>query len=172
MKISLVFLLLLFVQPTSAQDWTQWRGPARDGSVTAKNTPTAWPEGLRQTWRVDVGEGFSSPVISGQRAFVHARRDPEEIVVALDLKDGKVLWQQKYQATFQKNQYAVNMAKGPNATPLVAGDRLFTLGVTGVLAAWDTATAGRYGSVTSLIWLTRRSCSVVPPHRQFLSMVS
>src|SRR5687768_16331064 len=30
------------------------------------------------------------------------------------------------------------MAKGPNATPLVAGNRLFTLGVTGVLNAWDT----------------------------------
>src|SRR4030095_11774799 len=99
-----------------------------------------WPEGLRETWRVDVGEGYSSPVISGQRAFVHARRDPEEIVLAVDLKDGKVLWEQKYQATFQKNQYAVNMAKGPNATPLVAGNRLFTLGVTGILNAWDTAT--------------------------------
>jgi len=133
-------LLLLLVQTTSAQEWTQWRGPARDGSVAAKNTPGAWPEGLRETWRVDVGEGYSSPVISGQRAFVHARRDPEEVVVAINLKDGKVLWQQKYSATFQKNQYAVNMAKGPNATPLVVGNRLFTLGVTGVLVAWDTAT--------------------------------
>jgi outer membrane protein assembly factor BamB len=32
------------------------------------------------------------------------------------------------------------MARGPNSTPLVIGNRLFTLGVTGVLAAWDTAT--------------------------------
>jgi outer membrane protein assembly factor BamB len=32
------------------------------------------------------------------------------------------------------------MAKGPHATPLVIGDRLFTLGATGVLNAWDTAT--------------------------------
>jgi outer membrane protein assembly factor BamB len=139
MKKVLLFLLLS-VQSASAQEWTQWRGPTRDGSVAAKNTPASWPEGLRETWRVDVGEGYSSPVISGQRAFVHARRDPEEIVMAVDLKDGKVLWQQKYQATFTKNQYAVNMAKGPNATPLVAGDRLFTLGVTGVLVAWDAAT--------------------------------
>jgi outer membrane protein assembly factor BamB len=141
MKTGLLFsLLLLSVQATSAQEWTQWRGPGRDGSVAAKNAPTAWPEGLRETWRVDVGEGYSSPVISGQRAFVHARRDPEETVVAINLKDGKVLWQQKYAATFQKNQYAVNMAKGPNATPLVVGNRLFTLGVTAVLVAWDTTT--------------------------------
>ena len=74
------------------------------------------------------------------KVFVHGRRDPEEIVASINLADGKVLWQQKYQAEFKKNQYAVEMAKGPNATPLVVGNRLFTLGVTGVLNAWDTAT--------------------------------
>jgi outer membrane protein assembly factor BamB len=31
------------------------------------------------------------------------------------------------------------MAKGPNSTPLVIGNRLFTLGVSGMLNAWDTA---------------------------------
>jgi outer membrane protein assembly factor BamB len=87
---------------------------------------------------VEIGEGYSSPVVSNGRIFVHSRRDPEEIVTALSLADGKVLWQQKYPAAFQKNQYAVKMAKGPNSTPLIIGQRLFTLGVTGVLHAWDT----------------------------------
>jgi outer membrane protein assembly factor BamB len=32
------------------------------------------------------------------------------------------------------------MAKGPNSTPLVVANRLFTLGVTAVLNAWDTGT--------------------------------
>ena len=72
--------------------------------------------------------------------FVHGRQDPDEIVMAIDLATGKVLWQQKYPAPFQKNQYAVKMAKGPNSTPLVLGDRLLTLGGTAVLTAWDTAT--------------------------------
>jgi outer membrane protein assembly factor BamB len=31
------------------------------------------------------------------------------------------------------------MAKGPNSTPLVAGNKLFTLGVTGILTAWSVA---------------------------------
>jgi len=123
-----------------AQEWTQWRGPARDGSVSGKNVPAAWPESLKRSWRVEIGEGYSSPVVADGRVFVHGRRDPEEIVSAINLADGKVLWQQKYQATFKKNQYAVEMAKGPHATPLVIGNRLFTLGVTGVLNAWDTTT--------------------------------
>ena len=133
-------VLALAATAASAQEWTQWRGPARDGSVSGKNVPAAWPEALKQSWRVEVGEGYSSPVVAGGRVFVHGRRDPEEIVAGINLADGKVLWQQKYQSTFNKNQYAVQMAKGPHATPLVAGSRLFTLGVTGILNAWDTAT--------------------------------
>ena len=135
-------LVILFLATTAAnaQEWTQWRGPARDGSVSSKNAPAAWPEALKRTWRVEIGEGYSSPVVAGGHVFVHGRRDPEEIVESINLADGKVLWQQKYQAEFKKNQYAVEMAKGPNATPLVAGNRLFTLGVTGLLNAWDTAT--------------------------------
>jgi outer membrane protein assembly factor BamB len=135
--------LLLFLSAVSlanAQEWTQWRGPARNGSVSAKNAPATWPQSLQRTWRVEVGEGYSSPVVSAGRAYIHGRRDPEEIVTAINLADGKVVWQQKYQSSFQKNQYAVSMAKGPHATPLIIGNRLFTLGVTGILNAWDTAT--------------------------------
>jgi len=133
-----MFLALAAVA-VRAQEWTQWRGPARDGSVSGKNVPAAWPESLKQSWRIDIGEGYSSPVVADGRVFVHGRRDPEEIVAGISLADGKVLWEQKYQANFKKNQYAVDMAKGPNSTPLVIGNRLFTLGVTGVLNAWDTA---------------------------------
>lgn len=130
-------------QTAGAQEWTGWRGPARDGIVLAKNTPATWPKSLQKLWRVEVGEGYSSPIVSSGRAFVHSRRDPEEIVTAVNLADGKILWQQKYPAPFQKNQYAVKMAKGPNATPLLVGTRLFTLGTTGVVNVWDSATGRR-----------------------------
>ena len=133
--------VLLFVTPAAnAQEWTQWRGPGRDGFVSDKNAPVTWPEKFERAWRVELGEGYSSPVVSSGRVFVHSRRDPEEIVTAINLADGKVVWEQKYQAPFKKNQYAVEMAKGPHATPLIIGNRLFTLGVTGIVDAWDTAT--------------------------------
>ncbi|HSK64176.1 MAG TPA: PQQ-binding-like beta-propeller repeat protein, partial [Pyrinomonadaceae bacterium] len=136
-----VLLAIFTLSPaTSAQEWAQWRGPGRDGLVSDKSAPAVWPEQLQRTWRVEIGEGYSSPVVSAGRVFVHSRRDPEEIVTAVNLADGKVAWEQKYEAAFKKNQYAVEMAKGPNATPLVMGNRLFTLGVTGVLTAWDTGT--------------------------------
>jgi outer membrane protein assembly factor BamB len=136
----LLGLLLIGATAVSAQEWTQWRGPGRDGFVSEKNAPAVWPEKFQRVWRVEVGEGYSSPVVAGGRVFVHGRRDPEEIVTAINLTDGKVIWEHKYQAVFKKNQYAVEMAKGPNSTPLVVGNRLFTLGATGILNAWDTAT--------------------------------
>jgi outer membrane protein assembly factor BamB len=58
-------------------------------------------------------------------------------VTAVDAASGRIVWQQKYEAPFGKNKYAVRMAKGPNSTPLVDGGRLFTIGATGVLSAWN-----------------------------------
>jgi len=38
-------------------DWTQWRGPNRDGAVASFTEPKAWPEQLTQRWKVEVGLG-------------------------------------------------------------------------------------------------------------------
>ncbi len=135
---AILVLCALASGSADAQEWSQWRGPNRDGVVLTAVLPTAWPSSVKRIWRVEVGEGYSSPVIAGSRVFVHSRRDPEEVVTAVDVNSGAVLWQQKYQAAFAKNQYAVRMAKGPNSTPLIVGDQLFTLGVTGVLSSWRT----------------------------------
>ena len=133
-------VLFISAQTLSAQDWPQWRGPSRNAAVTGAAVPAAWPAAFKEAWRVDIGEGYSSPVVSGATAFVHSRKDPREIVTAINLSSGKVVWQQSYDAAFTKNQYAARMAKGPNATPLAAGGRVFTLGVTGIATAWDAAT--------------------------------
>ena len=124
---------------THAQ-WPQWRGPTRDGIVPVANVPASWPEKPTLRWKQPAGEGYSSPVVDGGRVFVHSRRDPQEIVTAFDLASGNTLWRATYDAAFTKNQYAAQMAKGPFSTPLVAGGRLYTLGVTAVLSAFDAST--------------------------------
>ena len=103
-------------------------------------SPVAWPAAYTRVWKVEIGEGYSSPVLAGNRVFVHSRKDPQELVTALDAKTGAVVWQNQYAAAFNKNGYAVKMGKGPNATPLVTGGRVFTLGASGHVHAWDEAT--------------------------------
>jgi hypothetical protein len=58
--------------------------PSRERRVAAASTPT-WPRAWKRAWRVDVGEGYSSPVVADGRAFVHSRRDPTRLVTAIDL---------------------------------------------------------------------------------------
>jgi outer membrane protein assembly factor BamB len=132
-------VVLLATGSLDAQ-WPQWRGPNRDGVVATASVPKAWPAKLTPKWTQAVGEGYSSPVVAEGRVYVHSRQDPEEVVTALDLASGKVLWRQKYQSAFTKNKYANSMSKGPFSTPLVANGRLFTLGATAVLTAFDAKT--------------------------------
>src|SRR5262245_53148957 len=143
---TLGFVAALSVSLGAAQEWPQWRGPSRNGVVAPAATPT-WPDKWRRAWRVDVGEGYSSPVVSSGRVFVHSRRDPEELVTAIDLATGKVAWQQKYATAFNKNQYAAQMSKGPYATPLSmhsdGGDVVVTVGGMAVVTAWNAQTGAQ-----------------------------
>jgi outer membrane protein assembly factor BamB len=122
------------------EQWPQWRGPNRDGVVPAASVPASWPPDLTLKWKQSVGEGYSSPVVANGRIYVHSRQDPFEVVTALDLGTGQPVWTQRYQASFSKNKYASDMSKGPFSTPLIEGGRLFTLGTTAVLSAFDAAT--------------------------------
>jgi len=49
---------------TKAQNRPQWRGPNRDGISSAFSEPRARPEKLKLKWKVNVGEGHSSPVVA------------------------------------------------------------------------------------------------------------
>lgn len=137
--ITLVFCAVSAGSAVLHAQWPQWRGPDRDGIVPDAAAPASWPQAPSLTWRQTVGEGYSSPVVSGGRIYVHSRRDPEEIVTALDLATGKAVWSARYRSAFTKNKYAASMARGPFSTPLVAGGRVFTLGATAVLSAFDAA---------------------------------
>ena len=123
-----------------AQDWNQWRGPSRSGVTAAFQAPATWPDKPRKVWEATVGTGHSSPVVSGTRAFVFTRVGEDEVVTAVDHQTGKQVWQQRYRAPYQVNPAAESHGKGPKSTPVVDGGRLFTLGISGTLSAFDAAT--------------------------------
>ena len=129
-------------------DWPQWRGPNRDGSAAPEQTKP-WPERLRRVWNVPVGEGHSSPVVVGKRVFQFARQQDNEVATAFDLDSGKTIWRQSYPAPYQMNPAATSHGKGPKATPVVADDRLYTVGISGILGCRDTASGKQIWSVDS-----------------------
>lgn len=123
---------------TSTGDWPQWRGPKRDGSVDAA-LPAQWPDALKKRWEITVGTGHASPVVSGNRVVVIARQGGEEIVRALDLASGREIWRAAYPAPYTVNPAARSHGPGPKSTPAIAGGRVFTFGIGGILSAFDLA---------------------------------
>ena len=131
-------VLLLSVVPAITWDWPQWRGPDRDGVSRAGRAPRAWPAELTHRWRATVGSGQSSPVVHDGTVFLFSREAEREEARALDLKTGKELWRQGYAAPYTVYPGAASYGSGPKSTPVLHEGRLFTLGISGILTAFDS----------------------------------
>lgn len=142
MKSTLAAVLILFTAVLTAQDWSQWRGPARSGVTTTFAAPAAWPERPTQVWKVPAGVGHASPVVAGGRVFLFSRLGEQEAVTAYDLVTGKQIWRQAYDAPYQMNPAATTHGKGPKSTPLAYRGHIYTLGISGTLSALDAADGG------------------------------
>ncbi|RPH63529.1 MAG: hypothetical protein EHM89_03790, partial [Acidobacteria bacterium] len=125
------------------QDWPQWRGPKRDGVVTSFTGPASWPDQLTEQWKVEIGQGYATPLLVGDRLYLYTRQKDDEVMTALDARTGKVIWRTSYPAPFVMNSSTARHGPGPKSTPTFAGGRLFTLGMTGVVTAFDAATGKR-----------------------------
>jgi len=127
----------------TAQDWPQWRGPNRDGAVASFREPASWPQALTARWKVEVGTGYATPLVVGDRIYAFARQGNDEVMMALDAGSGTVVWRTGYPASFSMTPATARHGPGPKSTPTFAGGRLFTLGMTGLVTAFDAATGRR-----------------------------
>jgi outer membrane protein assembly factor BamB len=123
-------------------DWTQWRGPNRDGAVASFAEPKAWPAMLVRRWKVDVGLGYASPLLIGNRLYMFSRQGEDEVMSAIDADTGKVLWRTAQPAPFKMNPAAAPHGEGPKSTPIYANGKLYSIGMTGIVTAFD-AMSGR-----------------------------
>jgi outer membrane protein assembly factor BamB len=137
-------LVMACVAAAAAQDpgrdYPQWRGVNRDGSASAFEEPKTWPETLTRRWKVDVGEGYATPLVVADTVYVFARRNGNEVMTALEAATGRERWHTGYPAPYEPDVLAAAHGEGPKATPLFHNGRLFTLGMTGIVSAFDAAT--------------------------------
>ena len=128
-------------------DWPQWGGPHRNFISDATGLAASWPsEGPPLIWARPLGLGHSAIVSDNGRLFTMYRPgksiskqgpwDREEVVIAMDAATGKTLWEHKYPSEPADFSYGA----GPHATPLVAGDLVFTAGTNKQIQALDTRT--------------------------------
>ena len=136
-KWMLLLLLSVAFSIAGGEEWPQWRGPHRDGALSAGDAPASWPEHLQVRWKVTVGEGHASPILARGRIFVFTRQQGNEIASSIDPVSGKVIWQQSYPAPFKMHPAAVQHGEGPKSTPVLHDGKLFTFGISGILTCWD-----------------------------------
>ena len=101
-----------------------------------------WPaDGPTVAWRQPLGDGHSSILVEDGRLYTMYRPAPpggkgwadRETVIALDEATGKTVWEHTYPARPLNFRFGA----GPFATPLIAGDRLFSVGSNNQLFALD-----------------------------------
>lgn len=139
-----VFVAVLSV-PVHAGDWPQWRGPSRDGISRETGLLPEWPkEGPKVVWKgTGLGEGYSGFSVSHGRIFTQGQKAGQQYVVALDITNGKVLWQ----TTTTNQVYEESHGYGPRGTPTIDGDRLYAEAADGTLVCLETATGKKVWSV-------------------------
>lgn len=122
--------------PLAAEDWPQYRGPARNGTSVEAGWLDRWPAGgqPRVAWRAQIGKGHAAVSVVGNRAVTLGWNGERDAVTCFDAATGALLWRESYPCQ------TILQWPGPRATPAIHRDRVYTLGQHGQLRAWELAT--------------------------------
>lgn len=135
----LIIISAVCCSSLSADDWPQWGGPVGDivwrESGIVDELPTN--ELLPRVWSAPVAEGYSGPAVADGKVFLTDRmaKARTERVICFDAESGKELWKLEY-----PSRYTVSYPAGPRATPVVDGDRVYTIGAVGQMYCLNSFT--------------------------------
>jgi len=125
-------------------DWSDFRGPQRDGRLTGITLNTDWAaHPPKLLWKHRVGPGWGTFAVAGERLFTQEQRGVEEAVVCYRQDTGVELWSWSHPARFSDE----SSGPGPRATPTIHDGKLYAQGATGLLACLDAASG-------NLLWST------------------
>ena len=140
LKVCALFtLLLLSTVPARAFDWSEWRGPARDGISAERGLPEKWsPSGDNLAWKAPYG-GRSAPIVQGGRVYLQNTAErgerEQERVMCFDAATGKLLWEHRF------NVYLSDVPPHRVGWASPAGDpatgNVYAMGVGGTLLAFS-----------------------------------
>jgi outer membrane protein assembly factor BamB len=130
-------LVIIGFNPASAQNSSGWRGSNGDGTVDGFKAPAKWPDQLKKVWQLNVGESDASPILVKGKIYLHSKTDTTETALCIDPVNGTEIWR-----TVLNSAPAITGPAsghpGPRSTPSLVNDKLFTLGVNGILTCIDT----------------------------------
>ena len=112
-------------------DWPRMLGPNYDSRSPEVGILTKWPAtGLKVVWTADTGVGYGNGVASNGRWFQFDRYGDVERLSCMNAETGERLWKWDSPVEY-RDSYGYN--NGPRCSPVVDGDRVYVLGVAGML---------------------------------------
>jgi outer membrane protein assembly factor BamB len=112
-------------------DWPGFLGPGRDGKSPERGLVAPWPPGgPRLVWERRVGEGYAIGSVSRGRYFHFDRHGDTARLACLKSETGEELWRFEYPTGYRD---AFGYDGGPRCSPVVDGDRVYTLDPEGML---------------------------------------
>lgn len=112
-------------------DWPTFLGPTHNGVSNEKGLLKEWSESEPSpVWEMQIGSGYSSPSIVGEKLILFHRIDNREVVECLEATTGKRYWQFSYPTNYE-DRYGYS--NGPRATPVIDEQHVYTLGTQGKL---------------------------------------
>lgn len=122
----------------STDDWPGFLGPKRNSISDQQGILTDWSNGnLKTVWESEIGLGYVLGSVSDGRFYQFDAVGEKCRLICKAAKTGKVIWKHAYDFEY-KDLFGFD--KGPRATPLVDGDRVYTFGVEGTLQCLNTKT--------------------------------
>jgi len=126
----MLFTLLPLATASVANDaaWLQWGGPRGDFTCESGKLAGKWADaGPAEVWSRDIGEGESTILFEDGVLYTMCREGERDVVIAVNADTGATVWEYKYDAP-SKPGMLQDYGSGPHSTPLLLGDRLFTVG--------------------------------------------
>ena len=127
----------LSVPEISTTDYPQYLGQHRNGVVSTTKLNLDWKSSPpKLVWRRPVGAAWSGFAIAGNSAITQEQENEWEKVVCYALHTGDVKWSHQDRARYNTPLAGL----GPRATPTISGNRVYTVGSTGILNCLDFET--------------------------------
>lgn len=135
------FLVVALATTSSATDWSQWRGPDRDGASPETGLISDWsPDGTNLLWRTPF-TGRSTPVVFDGKVCANGRAGEgitrQEMVACFDALTGAKLWERRF------NVYTTTVPWNRVGWANVAADEetgyLYVQGVGGLFFCLDSS---------------------------------
>lgn len=122
-----------------AENWPCFRGPTQQGISHETNVPLEWSEKSNIIWKTPIaGEGWSSPIVFGDRIFITAATEQAVSfhLICLDRLSGKILWDKE--VLRQKPGHKQRFNSYASSTPVTDGRMVYVVTFDGGIAAVST----------------------------------